>query len=158
MTNNREPDKIYAFMFVAVQAVILVLLIFTNLNYGIGFKAYGTLGNILEWVGIIGIIVSAYSIRSSLTPMPIPKEEGKLAVNGLFRYVRHPMYTSVLVFSLGLAVSNGKLYKYLLVLSLLILFYYKSKYEEIYLTEKYPEYKNYARRTSRFIPGKRLAK
>lgn len=141
-----------------VQAVILVLLIFTNLNYGIGSKAYGTVGNILEWVGIIGIIVSAYSIRSSLTPIPIPKEGGKLAVNGLFRHVRHPMYTSVLVFSLGLAVSNGKLYKYLLVLSLLILFYYKSKYEEIYLTEKYPEYKNYVRRTPRFIPGKRLSK
>lgn len=147
-----------AYILVAVQAIILVLLIFTNLDYGLSFKAYVTLGNILEWLGIIGIIVSAYSIRSSLTPMPIPKEEGKLAVNGLFKYVRHPMYTSVLVFSLGLAVSNGKLYKYLLVLSLLILFYYKSKYEEIYLAKKYPDYRDYAEKTPRFIPGLRLTK
>ena len=45
------------------------------------------------------------------------------------------MYTSVLLLALGIALLSGNLVKYLLVVSLVMLFYFKSVYEEKYLDE-----------------------
>jgi protein-S-isoprenylcysteine O-methyltransferase Ste14 len=137
---------------VIIQAIILLLLLFANMTFGFSIMKFAVIGRALEYVGIIGIFVSAYSIRRSLTAMPLPKEHGELATNGLYKYVRHPMYTCVLAFSLGLALSSGEIYKYLLVVALSILFYYKSVYEEVYLTHKYTGYKKYLNTTPRFIP------
>ena len=110
------------------------------------------LGWIFEWLGIVGILISAGSLRKSLTAVPIPKPDGKLSTTGLYRYVRHPMYTSVLLFATGIAIHSGTIIKYLLVIALYFLFYVKSKYEEKFLKIKYPEYAEYALRIPRFIP------
>lgn len=147
-----EPNKKVALTYVLIQAVILILLVFGSFESSYDISGYRVVGTIMELLGFIGILFSAYSIRTSLTAMPIPKEHGQLATNGLYKYVRHPMYTSVILLSLGLAVSSGEIDKYLLVIALTGLFYYKSVYEEKYLVRKYPGYLEYARKTSRFIP------
>jgi protein-S-isoprenylcysteine O-methyltransferase Ste14 len=149
---NTKPNKLIALAYVIVQATILIILIFANMTFDLSIKKFVSIGSVLEWVGILGIFISAYSIRTSLTAMPLPKEQGKLATNELYKFVRHPMYTSVLVFSLGLAINSGQVYKYLLVIGLYVLFYYKSRYEEIYLGRKYTGYKEYSKTTPRFIP------
>lgn len=145
---NRWPSR----LFVLVQGVILGLLLFTQLDFGWSVTRFFWLGTACEWIGIVGILAAAFTLQRSLTAMPIPKENGKMARQGLYRYVRHPMYTSVLLFSLGIALYSGTLYKYLLVGSLLLLFYLKSSYEESFLSEKYPDYSNYAKVTPRFLP------
>ncbi|MDP1719551.1 MAG: isoprenylcysteine carboxylmethyltransferase family protein [Candidatus Nanopelagicaceae bacterium] len=145
---NRWPSRI----FVLVQGIILGLLLFTHINFGGSIRRFFWLGTTFEWIGIIGILVAALSLRRSLTAMPIPKADGKMTRQGLYRYVRHPMYSSVLLFSLGIALYYGSLYKYLLVGALLVFFYFKSSYEENFLMEKYPDYSNYAKVTPRFLP------
>jgi protein-S-isoprenylcysteine O-methyltransferase Ste14 len=147
-----KTDRRLAIAYVLVQAIILLLLIFTNISFGVSILKLAWPGIILEALGVIGVLLSAYSIRTSLTALPLPKEHGQLATSGLYRYVRHPMYTSVLVFALGLAVSSGEPYKYLLFIGLAILFAYKSKYEELYLAKKYAGYRQYANQTPKFIP------
>lgn len=136
----------------AVQAVILGLLIFLDTSLGFDVKRFVLIGTMLEWLGGIGILLSAITIRSSLTAVPLPKEHGKLGTTGLYKYVRHPMYTSVLLLSLGIALLSGNLIKYALVVGLYLLFYFKSTYEERYLRQKYDNYKEYAKRTPRFVP------
>jgi len=155
---DTRPNRLVALAYVIVQAIILILLIFTNMAFGLSVRKFTVIGSVLEWVGIVGIFISAYSIRTSLTAMPLPKEHGQLATNGLYKFVRHPMYTSVLAFSIGSAISSGEIYKYLLVISLYVLFYYKSMYEEVYLGRKYAGYKEYSKSTPRFIPFTRLYK
>lgn len=135
-----------------VQAVLLVLIIFLGQSLGPQIHRFELLGWICEWLGIVGILISAASLRKSLTAVPIPKKDGKLSTTGLYRFVRHPMYTSVLLFALGIAIRSGTLAKYLLVMGLYFLFYAKSKYEERFLEIKYPDYAEYARRIPRFIP------
>ena len=154
--DNTKPNKLVALSYVIVQAIILILLIFANMTLGLSIRKFVLFGSALEWAGIVGIFISAYSIRTSLTAMPLPKEHGKLATDGLYKFVRHPMYTSVLVFSLGLALSSGEVYKYLLVISLYVLFNYKTRYEEVYLARKYAGYKEYSKSTPRFIPFTKL--
>lgn len=145
---NRWPSRI----FVLIQGLILLLLLFTHIKFGWRIKQFLSLGTILEQLGIIGIFLSALSLRSALTAMPIPKKGGKMTSAGLYRYVRHPMYSSVLLFGLGIALYYGDLYKYILVGLLCTLFYFKSSYEEKFLIYTYSDYSDYAKRTPRFIP------
>lgn len=153
MGRLNKANKLHAWGFVAVQAVILGLLVFLSNDLGLAVKRFEYIGTALEWLGGIGILLSAITIRSSLTAVPLPKERGKLGTTGLYRYVRHPMYTSVLLLSLGISLLSGNLIKYALVIGLYVLFYYKSKYEERYLRQKYSNYSEYAGLTGRFIPA-----
>jgi protein-S-isoprenylcysteine O-methyltransferase Ste14 len=139
-----KNSKRLALIYVVVQAIILLLLVF--------LRRFTIIGTSFEWLGGLGVLLSAYSIRTSLTALPLPKEKGQLATGGLYKYVRHPMYTSVLLLSFGIALLSGQGLKYLLVLALCLLFYYKTKYEEKYLSLKYPSYKDYAKHTPRLIP------
>jgi protein-S-isoprenylcysteine O-methyltransferase Ste14 len=147
-----KRNKKHSWSFVAVQAVILGLLVLLQSDIGPSITSAQTLGKILQAMGWIGILISAYTIRTVLTAEPLPKENGTLSTNGLYKYVRHPMYTSVLLLSFGIAVASGSLLKYLLFALLLVLFIYKSRYEETYLQMQYPAYKKYAKNTPRFIP------
>jgi protein-S-isoprenylcysteine O-methyltransferase Ste14 len=147
-----QANKLHAWGFVAVQAAILSLLVFLDNDFGLKITRLEFIGTLLEWLGGIGILLSAITIRSSLTAVPLPKEHGRLGTTGLYKYVRHPMYTSVLVLSLGIALLSGSIVKYVLVAGLYMLFYYKSKYEEQYLRQKYSDYGQYAEHTGRFIP------
>jgi len=153
MTSKPEsPNQLQAWSYVFVQALLLILLVFLDRNVGPQIHRFVILGWSFEWLGIVGILVCAASLRRSLTVVPIPKEEGKLSTTGLYRYVRHPMYSSVLLFALGIALHSGSAIKYILVISLYVLFHLKSVYEERYLRLKYPEYEQYSARIPRFIP------
>jgi protein-S-isoprenylcysteine O-methyltransferase Ste14 len=147
-----EPNKLHAWGFVFVQAVLLLLIVFLDGSLGPTIARFRVLGTAGEFLGWVGIILSAITIRTSLTAVPLPKEGGKLGVTGLYRYVRHPMYTSVLLLTLGIAVMSGSVLKYILVILLAGLFYLKSSYEERYLRHKYKKYAEYASHTPRFIP------
>lgn len=79
--------------------------------------------------------------------------EGGLVTSGPYHYVRHPIYTSVLLFvwagiaahlswqsaTLGLVVTAG--------------LWGRMLSEERLIVQKYPEYAEYARRTKRVLPG-----
>ena len=149
---SNAPSRWPSWTFVLLQGFILFLLIFTHFEVGLQTRPFVLVGSPFEWLGIIGILVSARSLGSALTAMPLPKKEGEMTSRGLYRYVRHPMYSSVLLFSLGIAINYGYLYKYILVGLLYILFYFKSSYEERLLASTYPDYANYAKNTPRFIP------
>lgn len=141
-----------AWSYVFVQALLLVLLVFLHRNLGFQIHRFVLFGLLLEWLGAIGILVCALSLRSSLTVVPIPKKEGRLSTSGLYRYVRHPMYSSVLLLTFGIALHGGSAIKYLLVIALYVLFHMKSVYEEKYLSLKYSDYAQYSARIPRFIP------
>lgn len=149
---KQNPNRVQAWAYVYVQALLLLLLVLVDKRFGPEIPRVVCLGWVLEFLGIIGIFVCAASLRRSLTVVPLPKEDGQLSTGGLYRYVRHPMYSSVLLFALGIAIDSGSAFKYLLTLFLYILFRFKSIYEEKYLTLKYPDYAAYAARIPRFIP------
>lgn len=152
ISKSENPNRLHAWSYVLVQAVILALLVFLDQGVGPQIHRFPLAGWLVEWLGIIGVLISAASLSRSLTAVPIPKENGQLSTSGLYRYVRHPMYSSVLLFALGIAVHGGSAMKYLLVICLYVLFHMKSVYEEKYLRLKYSEYAEYSTKIPRFIP------
>jgi protein-S-isoprenylcysteine O-methyltransferase Ste14 len=62
------------------------------------------------------------------------------------------MYVGVMVLELGISVSSGSIVKYAILGGLVVLFYFKSRYEESLLQAKYPNYAEYMKNTPRFWP------
>jgi len=106
---------------------------------------------------ILGIGLGVWSISTfniwQLTVMPEPKDGGELIQVGPYKYIRHPMYSAVLMFSLGLLSSHihfiSVLVYFILVATLLI----KIEHEEHLLKQSFPGYTFYATRSKKLIPG-----
>ncbi len=75
-----------------------------------GFEPIRPIGIVLILIGVAGLIDSfARFVLDGLgTPAPIAPTQ-KLVVTGLYRYVRNPMYVSVLTVILGQALLFGDL-------------------------------------------------
>jgi len=102
--------------------------------------------------GIAVILISFFQLNKNLSPFPSPKENSELITTGLFSKIRHPIYSGILLLAFSFALYQNSGYKILISFFLLILFYFKTGYEEKLLSLKFPEYKNYKMNTGRFFP------
>lgn len=102
--------------------------------------------------GIFMIGLGMLQLNKNLSPFPTPKNDSALITGGLFKYVRHPIYTGILITTFFLAFYLNSGYKLIIFLLLAILFYFKSEYEEKALLERFPQYEGYKASTGRFIP------
>lgn len=100
-------------------------------------------------LGVIGLAI--VQLKDNLTPFPTPKEKGVLIQTGLYKYIRHPIYTGIILFALGLGVFGESIWKIGIGILLWVLFYFKSSYEETLLMNKFEAYKAYRETTGRFF-------
>jgi protein-S-isoprenylcysteine O-methyltransferase Ste14 len=83
------------------------------------------------------------------------REGHQLVTSGLYRHVRHPMYTSIFLYALGqaLVVPNWIVGPANLV-AFFVLFAVRVQSEEQMMADKFgDQYRNYLARTKRLIPG-----
>lgn len=106
-------------------------------------------------VAIIGFIISALSVlqlNKNLTVFPTPKTDSELITFGMYKFSRHPIYTGLILFTFGYAFYKVSFLKLVIALILLFLFYFKTKYEEQQLHQKFSDYKEYQKKVNRFFP------
>jgi len=76
-----------------------------------------------------------------------------LVVTGAYKYVRHPLYASLIWMFIGGSLIYTNPAALLLTLFVFVPFmYYRAKQEESLLKERFPEYADYARKTWMFLP------
>lgn len=78
--------------------------------------------------------------------------EGGLVTTGPYRFVRHPIYTAVVLFSFAGAFAHLSLLSAGLALLILLGVVVRMLLEERLLLARYPEYADYAARTKRMLP------
>ena len=83
---------------------------------------------------------------------PQVKPSAKLILTGPYRYLRHPMYSTVLLSSAGLVLFHPAAWLWLALAALFAVLFAKAMLEERSLGAKFPEYANYAKRVRRFVP------
>jgi protein-S-isoprenylcysteine O-methyltransferase Ste14 len=110
-------------------------------------------GVVVTGLGVAMIVWGFISLGDALTPFPRPLDGAVLHRQGAFRLMRHPIYTGVILASLGWTGWWLSGIGLLPVLALAIFFDRKAAHEEIWLREKYKDYGDYARRVKKFIPG-----
>ncbi len=114
----------------------------------------------VRWLGVgLGVIcvIGVYwlfsSIGSGITPTSATRREHKLITNGIYKYIRHPLYTfgSSLFISFGMMADNW--FIALLGILAFIAVAIRTPKEEANLIEKFgDEYREYMKRTGRFLP------
>lgn len=109
-------------------------------------------GATLILIGALFSGAAALALGRNLTPLPKPKEDARLVQRGAYRLVRHPIYTGVILLAYGwsLWVHSWCTVGYATILFLVLDL--KSRREERWLMEKYPEYGAYRQRVRRLIP------
>lgn len=109
----------------------------------------------LALFGIVALIMGGLGsvhIRDYLTPLPYPVDHNQLVQHGVYAWVRHPLYSSQLFAALGWTVFTLSLTHLAILIVGFFFFDYKSGKEEAWLTERHPEYADYAQRVKKFAP------
>jgi protein-S-isoprenylcysteine O-methyltransferase Ste14 len=144
-------DKTKGNVLVAIQfSLIAVILLMASDEVNVPWIYVG--GVLFIAPGIIILVISFKNLGRSLTANPVPLDKGKLVETGIYKYVRHPIYTGLLLAMLGSVVQSMAIVKFFVWLALLALLTYKAKFEEGLLAKKYPGYVEYMKRTGRFVP------
>lgn len=81
------------------------------------------------------------------------EETTSLVTTGLYRYIRHPLYSSIIIFALGAFLKDPSWVGALLVLTTALGVILTARIEESHNLERFgEEYRTYMKNTSRFIP------
>jgi protein-S-isoprenylcysteine O-methyltransferase Ste14 len=104
-------------------------------------------GNALCAIGL-GILVSALvALRGTVQIEPQPRAGRQLVQRGIYRFLRHPIYTAIVLCVIGLCLKAPSLAGGLAGLVVLVFLFFKVRVEERYLLLAYPEYARYRERT-----------
>lgn len=148
--NNRRA---YGYVLVVLQFSVLLGLIFSS---SLLWRLRA--GDLLLWLivgGAIGVGAAAVvnNRPGNFNIHPSPKSGGSLVTHGIYRYVRHPMYTSILIFGVACVIAKQGAATLALFCMLLGVLFGKARLEEQWLCEKFPGYPAYMKTTRRFLPG-----
>jgi len=133
---------------VALQFLISAALVLTA-RVTVSFAAWHV-------VSALGILLSVWSITTigwrRVSVMPETRDDAELSTSGPYHYVRHPMYSGLLLFCFGLVFTPWHWWKLAAFVVLMLVLAGKSRIEERLLTERFPGYPEYVRTTKRFVP------
>ena len=102
------------------------------------------------------LILAGWSIavlrlsRLSVWPDPLPQVE--LVTDGPYHWIRHPIYSALLLGGLAAALAGGPAWRWLIWGALLLVLMVKLQHEERLLSARLPDYTAYCLRTKRLLP------
>lgn len=80
-------------------------------------------------------------------------EEHVLVTKGVYKFVRHPLYASIMLMFYGACLVYRNFLSFILVTFIFLPFmYYRAKQEEKLLLQNFKVYKNYQKNTGMFFP------
>ena len=121
-------------MFREAPAASLAGLALTAFGIALSIWARLTLG--ANWSGIVTL-----------------KKDHELIRAGLYRWIRHPIYTGILVAMIGTALIKGHLPGWLGFAVILVTFYFKARREERFLRQEFGlGFDEHMRNTGMFLP------
>ena len=100
----------------------------------------------------IGLLAIKEHKKGNFNIRPDIKESCELVTSGVYSFVRHPMYLSVVLSMLGIAIVYFAYYEFLLFTLLVVTLLVKLFYEESLWRCHNSEYEAYIKRTKRLIP------
>lgn len=102
--------------------------------------------------GAVGLW-ALWTMRPSLRyVLPDVREDAPLLRSGPYAWVRHPMYSSLILLTLAMLVGDFSWLRLVFWVGLVINFDVKLRYEESLLRKHFPEYEEYRQTTARLVP------
>ncbi len=147
--NDRGEYWVIGQTILSVGFVLLPIVPVGELSLPMRVLGTSIFGLIAVVFGIGGLL----NLGDNLTPLPHPKDESTLVTTGIYRFVRHPLYSSVIFLALAYTIWQMSLFHGIAVLVFLLFFDRKAAQEEVWLINKFPDYQNYKLTVKKLIPG-----
>jgi len=110
-------------------------------------------GVVLVAAGLVFSVWARWHLGRNWSGEVTVKEGHTLIRTGPYRWLRHPIYTGILLALLGTALAIGAARGFIAAALILAGFVVKLRVEEARMRETFPEYADYCRRTARLVPG-----
>lgn len=115
----------------------------SNFYLAMGVSLFGA------FIGLLALMKNRFG---NFNITPDIREDCTLITTGIYAFVRHPMYISVLLMMSGVVLLYPMMYEFVLYGVLCVTLLTKMFYEEHLWHCESEEYKEYARNTKRLIP------
>ena len=141
-------DKIKAYALVSIQVISIALILVTGWPLAASIPLL-----ILQIAGVIlGIWAIVIMGIKNTNVAPLVKQDARLVMNGPYAFIRHPMYSAVLLTIWPLILDQYSLLRLTAGLILTVDLIVKMLYEERLLKRHFAVYETYMKRTKRLIP------
>ena len=104
------------------------------------------LGILIILIAFIVMLVSIKDLGKNLSPFPRPINNSNLVTTGIYRFISHPMYYSLIFISIGFFIIKLSIYYLVLTISLALIIKFKIALEEKYLMNKFKNYLLYKKK------------
>jgi protein-S-isoprenylcysteine O-methyltransferase Ste14 len=124
-----------------------------RLNLGLPAPVAGNVGAAVCVVGLFCAIWARVTLAGNWSSDVTFKESHMLVERGPYRFVRHPIYTSMLLMCLGCAIDRERLASWIGLGVILTGLWIKLRQEEVLLTRHFPDaYPTYQARVKALVP------
>ena len=107
-------------------------------------------------LAVAGLALAACALWAyppgSFNIRPTPRADGQVVQRGPYRWIRHPMYSSIALCGLACACAAQQAWVWLALAALLLVLLTKALLEERWMAQQHPDYAAYQARTQRFVP------
>jgi protein-S-isoprenylcysteine O-methyltransferase Ste14 len=100
----------------------------------------------------LGVYTLLHNRLGNFNIRPEPKATAQLITSGPYGYIRHPMYSTVLLAASAFVVAENIWLKLGLWIALALVLSTKASFEEQLMSEKFSDYAAYRARSKRFLP------
>lgn len=108
---------------------------------------------LLMGLSLVTGMAAILAMRSSkLRISPVPAKQATLVTTGIYRLIRHPMYTAVLLFAAAMLLADFNWWRLFLLIFLFVVLLVKLKWEEQLLLEKFTGYRQYIAGNKMLLP------
>jgi len=143
-----RKNKLIPYLLVFLQFSGIALIIYTG--------SFFVRGPVLFMIQISAVILGLWSVLvmklGHFNIIPIPQEDSVLITKGPYAIIRHPMYSSILLFTLISIIEDFNTLRLIIFIGLLISLVWKLNYEERLLKIKFHQYSKYQKKSFRILP------
>jgi len=154
MSAPKKKDRLFLFPALIVWILILITS-FGNIQgplYSLK-SPMNVAGALIFIIGLAIRLSAVVSLNRSYSWTLEIRDEHRLVKDGLYRYVRHPIYLGVLLGAIAIPIYATSFLGFVFALTAIPLFIYRMGVEEKMLIEEYgDEYLEYMKATSKLIP------
>jgi protein-S-isoprenylcysteine O-methyltransferase Ste14 len=116
-------------------------------------QIWQNVGTILVVIGLIIAIIARKVLADNWSSNVDIKKNHKLITTGIYRYMRHPIYTGISLMGFGSILVDQSFLVTLFFVIMIVFLVYKQRQEELLLTKHFPkDYAEYKKRTKALIP------
>lgn len=145
------------FGYFLTSALTYLLLVRTEILGGAHFVSRGPWASaIAVAVAFLGVLITVWAritLGRNWSGSVTHKEDHELVSGGPYRFVRHPIYTGLLLMMVGTALVRGTADAFLAVVIFIAIHIWKLRMEEELMTRHFPDsYPAYRARTKALVP------